>query len=283
VVASKEPAELVAFVSRRRGANNVTTDDLRAHCQANLTPSYVPKFFVVLDELPKLPNGKPNLSQLKELASQHASEVGEMVMDSLGQMKQLSRWAIFENAVIHRCYAYWMIGVLMDHYFRCALDSYADGVTFRPYCTILARKSVRPWTEILVRSFGNDQDLFGFIMLGAYQDSRPAQQGGRPKVNLGAKDLFIFFVYLLMALPLPQVLKFIFSPLGWAWPYYWGGQPAPENVWDYSYMQVNSYTSDHRWYLIMVLQARVPPDLRTDEDPGLAPGHNHRDPELPAQ
>jgi len=69
---------------------------------------------------------------------------------------------------------------------------------------------------------------------------------------------------LFLALPLPQIFHFIFQDL--AWPVYWGRlgpngdgalRPAPDNNWDWSYMQFNSYTSDHRWYLIMVLQARV--------------------------
>mmetsp|Transcript_140089 Transcript_140089/g.254740 ORF Transcript_140089/g.254740 Transcript_140089/m.254740 type:complete len:1172 (-) Transcript_140089:20-3535(-) len=254
VVASKEPSELVAFVSKRAGIEELTTDELRVHCQDNLTPSYVPKFFVILDDLPHLPNGKPNLSELTQLATQHASEEGEVVMDSLGQMKKLSKWAIFENQVIHRCYAYWMIGVLMDHYLRCAMDDTANG-DLLPFCTVLASTKVKPWTEVLVRSFGNDQDLFGFIMLGAYQDSRPATPNGPPKVNLGIKDLFVFAVYMLMALPFAQVMDYI--SFGQAWPKFWGDNEAPSNIWGDDYMRLNSYTSDHRWYLIMVLQARV--------------------------
>ncbi|CAK9061774.1 Tyrocidine synthase 2 (Tyrocidine synthase II) [Includes: ATP-dependent proline adenylase (ProA) (Proline activase) [Durusdinium trenchii] len=257
VVASREPAELVAFVSLREGLrSDISSETLRAHCQANLTPSYVPKFFVVLRELPKLPNGKSNLKELAEMATNHVVEEGEVVMDSLGQMKKLSKWAIFENQVIHRCYAWWMIGVLTDHYMRCAIDSYSEGGStyYWSFCTALARTSVKPWTEIIVRSLGNDQDLFGFIMLGAYQDSRPVC-GGKAKVNFGMKDVFVLLVYMAMALPIPQILHFIFRDI--AWPLTWGGYPTPTNEWGWSYMQVNSYTSDHRWYLGMVFAARA--------------------------
>ena len=41
-----------------------------------------------------------------------------------------------------------MLGVLTDHYMRCSSDA--------AFCTILARNVVRPWSEVLVRSFGND-------------------------------------------------------------------------------------------------------------------------------
>merc|ERR1719321_898967 len=113
----------------------------------------------------------------------------------------MSRAMILETQVMHRCYAYWMLGVLLDHWNRCALDTDVNG-NFLPCCTALAKSSVHPWTEILIRSFGNDQDMFGFIMLGAYQDSRPAKVGGKPKVKFGSKDLLIFAVYLAMAIPI---------------------------------------------------------------------------------
>jgi len=219
-----------------------------------LTPAYVPKFFVVMpDGLPLLPNGKPNLSELKKLATQHAEEEGDVVMDSLGQMKKMSSWAIFENNVTHRCYAYWMIGVLTDHYNRCASD-YDQAGKFLEFCTPLAQDTVRPWSEILVRSFGNDQDMFGFIMLGAYQDSRPAKQGQKSRVKFGLKDLFIFLIYCAMAVPFGPLMYYIFRD--WAWPKSTHLRDL-QGHWDVEYMKYHSYQSDHRWYLLMVLQARL--------------------------
>lgn len=256
VVASAEPAELVAFVTKRDHVGDVTDVHLRAHCQANLSPSYVPKYFVILDYVPKLPNGKPNLTELREQAILVVASDAEVVMDSLGQMKRLSKWAVFENAVIHRCYAFWMVGVLTDHWMRCAIDTYADA-SYAPSCTILSRTTVKPWTEVLIRTFfGNDQDMFGFIMLGAYQDARPKLLGGRPRVGLGMKDVFVFVVYMMMALPIPQLMQYIFG--SWAWPAYWGYDgEKPKGIWGWDYMQMNSYTSDHRWYLLMMLQSRI--------------------------
>ena len=175
VVASEEPSELVAFVSCRANVGVVMVDELRAHCLGNLTPAYVPKFFVIIDELPKLPNGKRNLAELKSIATQHVLEEGDSVMDSFDFMKNLSMGAILERQVIHRCYAFWILGKLTDHYMRCARDQIQLDHAF---CTILARESVPPWSEILIRSFGNDQTLYGFVMLGAYQDARPSALAG---------------------------------------------------------------------------------------------------------
>jgi len=252
VVASSEPSELVAFATLRDGVleHLVTPEGLRKHCsQTDLSPSYMPKFFVILDQasFPKLPNGKPDLKALQVKATKHVGEEGEMFLDSLGQMKKASKGELFENAVIHRCYSFWMLGVLMDHYMRCYSDA--------SFCTILARQAVRPWSEMLVRSFGNDQDLFGFILLGAYQDARPEKEGAKPRVKLGVKDLFTFAVYLFMAIPMPQLLHFFFGT--WAWPMYWNGHAPPASPWGVDFMSTNSLTSEHRWYLLMVLQARV--------------------------
>ena len=120
------------------------------HCRKELMPAYLPKLIVVLDAgpepmlvrvliicrqtrhdatkhfppgLPVLPNGKVNYKSLKEMADKEASQAQETVMDSLGQMKSMSRAAILENAVIHRCYAFWMLGVLTDHYAWCAMST----------------------------------------------------------------------------------------------------------------------------------------------------------------
>lgn len=109
------------------------------------------------------------------------------------------------------------------------------GMRSLPFCTALASWNVAPWAEALVRSLGNDQasgkgslwfavgvrecrpqDLFGFIMLGAYQDSRPQGGEARKRARLGWPDLFVFAVYLFMAMPLPQIFRGITG--GWAYP-----------------------------------------------------------------
>ena len=69
---------------------------------------------------------------------------------------------------------------------------------------------VPKWIELVVRAIGNDQDMFGFILLGALQDSgqnRARAVNGRPRVKIGYSDLFVFTVYLCMAWPFPQILR----------------------------------------------------------------------------
>ena len=103
-------------------------------------------------------------------------------------------------------------------------------------CGVLMQAGVPKAAELLVRSIGNDQDMFGFILLGAVQDSRT------PTVTLGTKDLFIFGVYMAMALPIPQILMLIFPTI----------MPTYTNN-----MLMNGSYAGHRWYLLMVLEARA--------------------------
>lgn len=62
----------VAFVVLAAG-RAVTVDDLREDARSQLANYKVPKRFVVVDRLPRLPNGKPDRAKLRELAV-HADE-----------------------------------------------------------------------------------------------------------------------------------------------------------------------------------------------------------------
>lgn len=156
------------------------------------------------------------------------------MLDSLGRMRQMSRAAIVETQVIHRCYAYWMVGVLIDHWTLCGLGPFEC-------CGVMLQPGVPQWAELFVRSLGNDQDMFGFLLLGALQDSQLKPGERRPRVRLGVTpDIFLFLVYLCMAWPFPQIMHGIFQ--NWV---------PPED------MHMNIARSGHRWYLLMLLEARL--------------------------
>ena len=147
-----------AFAAQSCASQATIAHELMEHCRKELMPAYLAKLIVVLDAtrhdatkhfppgLPVLPNGKVNYKSLKEMADKEASQAQETVMDSLGQMKSMSRAAILENAVIHRCYAFWMLGVLTDHYAWCAMstDPKARSTTHRHGICLL----VNPHTSI---------------------------------------------------------------------------------------------------------------------------------------
>lgn len=175
-------------------------------------------------------------------------------MDSLGRMRNMSRGAILENQIIHRCYAYWMIGVMTDHWNVCG--------EFIPACFVESMKGVvPPWVELFMRGVGNDQDMFGFIFLGALQDSRMDPGQAKVRLKLGYADLFCFLVYLLMAFPIPQLLYAlpldeILNPIFHDKPSPIFGPPhvinsACDTNW------IMSSCSGHRWYLFMIVWAHL--------------------------
>ncbi|CAJ1415718.1 unnamed protein product [Effrenium voratum] len=260
VVASEKTSQLVAFVVPKGG--QIDSAELMEHCRRELMPAYLPKTIsVVPDGLPVLPNGKVDYPSLKKMADEQVLEAQETVMDSLGQMRSMSRWAVLENAVIHRCYAFWMLGVLLDHYSWCAMSTDPEDPTKMaslPFCSAFASQRVQPWSESLIRSIGNDQDLFGFIMLGAYQDSRPERNKTRKKAQLLGIDFYLLGIYFFMALPWPHLCYWFTG--GWAYPdRTW--QTVPEavasNKWDLAYLQNCSILAGHRWYLLMIFASKL--------------------------
>ncbi|CAE7882304.1 pcbAB, partial [Symbiodinium necroappetens] len=95
-------------------------------------------------------------------------------------------------------------------------------------------------------------------MLGAYQDSRPQGSEARKRARLGWPDLFVFAVYLFMAMPLPQIFDALTG--GFAYPdRTWQSRSITEetNGWDQVYLENSHATSGHRWYLRMILCSKV--------------------------
>lgn len=225
--------DLVAFVAPDIGEAGAKL--AKQHLQSILPAYYVPKYIFSRAELPRLANGKVDV---KELAKEADKLVGEgsaqVVMDSLGRMRNMSKAAMLETQVIHRCYTYWMLGVMCDHWNMCGV------IDFAPYCLVENLPGIVPsWVELFMRQVGNDQDMFGFIFLGALQDSRLPPGETQIKFRIGYADFFCFLVYLLAGFPIPQILWAIF-----------GSDVVNSGC---SSNWIESSCSGHRWYLFMIV------------------------------
>lgn len=233
-VASRGPSpELVAFVTPALSDSELQL--VSAHLAKVLPPHYIPKLIYSRATLPQLPNGKINLQAIVAEANQAVEASRDIaVMTSLGQMRIMTAAALSEQQVSHRCYAYWMLGVLIDHFYCCGW--------FSDNCfTVQGR--VPPWVELFLRQVGNDQTLFGFIMLGALGDTRMQQGNSKLNLRLTAADFFCFILYLLLGFPIPQMLSYIFDGTV--------TQPACSSLWPLK------DCSGHRWYLKMIVVAHV--------------------------
>lgn len=96
-------------------------------------------------------------------------------------------------------------------------------------------------------------------MLGAYQDSRPnSTSQTRKRATLVAMDYYLLVIYLLTALPTPQILGYLSG--GWAYPdRTWAMQTEnrDSNGWDEAYIQNSGTVAGHRWYLLMIFQSKL--------------------------
>jgi hypothetical protein len=235
--------ELVAFVSPALDPEEMKL--LKEHLAAKLPTYYQPKYIYSMEELPLMPNGKVNLRALVEEATSNVEReglAGEQVLDSLGRMRNMSKAQITETQVIHRCYAYWMIGVMSDHWNLCGMGG--------AYCAVENIKGVvPPWVELFMRQLGNDQDMFGFIFLGALQDSQMPPGQTKIRMKIGYGTLFSFAVYLMIAFPIPQLITLIFGNVS-------NGTTGITNYGCDSNWPSAS-CSGHRWYLFMVVYCHI--------------------------
>merc|ERR1711939_1032438 len=99
-------------------------------------------------------------------------------MDSLGQLRKLSRGNVELQRAAWICYTWWSAGVVMDHWMSC--EPSKNG------CTALMQ-AVPVWAELVLRSMGNVQDLCGFLLIGAMQDSHDNAVG----TALTARELVV--------------------------------------------------------------------------------------------
>mmetsp|Transcript_106446 Transcript_106446/g.188477 ORF Transcript_106446/g.188477 Transcript_106446/m.188477 type:complete len:1059 (-) Transcript_106446:306-3482(-) len=225
VASTGSSPELVAFVSPTLSEAHVKL--LKEYLASKLPRYYLPRYLFSRDELPLLPNGKVNLRMLVEDADRSVEmSFSDVVLDSLGQMRSISRGMLIENQVMQRCYSYWMLGVVIDHWYACpgiqtclAIASGAQG-----------KYAVTPWVNLALAQVGNYQALYGFILLSTLQRTCPKPGGkANTRLTLGYEDAALLFVYLLMGLRVDP----------------WGDAGN------------NMAIAGHRWYLFMVIQANV--------------------------
>ena len=58
---------MTALLQPREG-KTPTLDDLQAHCRGRIAGYKVPRELLLIDEVPRLPNGKPDYRRAKEQA-----------------------------------------------------------------------------------------------------------------------------------------------------------------------------------------------------------------------
>eukprot|EP00746_Dinoflagellata_sp_MGD_P120788 gnl/MRDRNA2_/MRDRNA2_56185_c0_seq1.p1 gnl/MRDRNA2_/MRDRNA2_56185_c0~~gnl/MRDRNA2_/MRDRNA2_56185_c0_seq1.p1 ORF type:complete len:1270 (-),score=211.21 gnl/MRDRNA2_/MRDRNA2_56185_c0_seq1:148-3387(-) len=100
---------LVAYVSP------AVPGDLRDLCKSRLASYMVPHVFQGLEELPQLSNGKINKKALPPPTESEDSSEVIMELDSLGQMRKLTRMSVSEDRILDNVRSLLMIIVIQSH------------------------------------------------------------------------------------------------------------------------------------------------------------------------
>ena len=280
---------LVAFVVDR-GADETTPEEWTKGLAA-LTDVTVARA-VIRGALPRLPSGKVDALQLRAdadaltaatprtaffsgtmsafLTSAYATDLRRAGVDSLGLARAFRKGkdvdAAFyesEKRVCDNARVWGMFGVIVDHWtMNGAAPRVAQAMFSIPFADARSLQRHPPLNttcSLVLRSIGNGQSLFLFVLLDAYEDALASSHA----VPLGAKDLASLAVYLAMRWPLPAALCRISSLFLWTSPYYPATCPG---VFDGPYKAALrgigvemdwDVKAVHRWYVLFQLVARV--------------------------
>ncbi|CAE8605127.1 unnamed protein product, partial [Polarella glacialis] len=236
VLAAGQPEKLVAICAPTDGSpQHADSEAILQVCSDRLPEYMVPKSLIWLENLPSLPNGKVDRRECQSLADKlvqsqqedatsDSSGSGDVQLDSLGMARTMGPEQIRWQRATQMCYAYWSLGVVIDHWMGCEPRSWR--------CENVMHL-VPHWGELVLRSIGNVQDICGFLLLGAYSD---AQENEQRRTSLGTKDLVLWLLHLSICALIP-LISFL-TP----WQH---GFPSMETA------------NVHRWYLWMYVLARV--------------------------
>eukprot|EP01062_Namystynia_karyoxenos_P006368 TRINITY_DN12228_c0_g1_i1.p1 TRINITY_DN12228_c0_g1~~TRINITY_DN12228_c0_g1_i1.p1 ORF type:complete len:2659 (+),score=731.76 TRINITY_DN12228_c0_g1_i1:160-7977(+) len=265
VATDEEPRTLVAYLGAKENV-----DRGREACATRLPPYMVPSYFIPLDEMPTLPSGKYDLKglakrkvervqvdagsdllsglkggkpgSLAEFMKMSGSKLSEAGVDSLGMMVMYNKLMgkpganEAEETVMDNMRAFFMLGVIVDHYAGCEDGGICRVVIERmtvPGAPVW-RRTVLPWSETLARSIGNYKSMTGFLAISGFQDS-----GLHGFANsFSARDITVVLVFVEMAWVLDPIFFQACKVTGLC-------------------ERVDHTVGVHRWYLIEIVLCRA--------------------------
>lgn len=191
---------LVAFVvSQGKGSDDDVVEAVNTHCSKFLPSHMIPRFVRVLDNLPKLANGKVDYVGLRHEAHNLLSEDMVESVDSLGMGAIISRTEWYETQAFAAARTVGMITVILYHWlWLCGYASYGDPNTVQP---TLKADIPASWLRYLLR--GNMQSFWGiniFVLTSAWTD----QKGTHSTQHL-IQELIALVLLLALHWPVPVI------------------------------------------------------------------------------
>ncbi|CAK0911715.1 unnamed protein product [Prorocentrum cordatum] len=240
--ARRPGGELVAFL--QSSLSDLEVQVMLPELSVRLPAYMVPTKITSRPNLPTLSSGKVDMRALQSEASGDGevqfegpdsvqNPALEEAIDSLGQIRRYAGEHSTSLRVGDNLRAFYMYGVVMDHYYGCS-----DGQRCRLVLEALvfprqdsgaeAAAEVSRFAEVLFRSTGNYKSMSGFMMISAYADARYTDAS-----HFGKTDVVMLLAYLQMMWIIdPVYLRVCLD----------------ENL---------CYPSGHRWYLLAVLMIKA--------------------------
>jgi len=182
-------AVIILFVSPA----NVDTELVKTGIKQQKPHYMVPSLVKAIDHMPMLPNGKFDNRELMAQAEHLIASSAVTIIDSLGQIKTVSKASAELQGVVECGYAFGMICTVFSHWFDCELNECDAIENTHPAVQFMGRYLIGADFYILVF-------LIGSAILDHVQSTR---------ATLGIRELVCFIIWWFIGWPLCTFVHFL--------------------------------------------------------------------------
>jgi len=223
---------LVACVSPATGCQDQLESPVKKYCTESLPQHFRPEFVLQYRDLPKLANGKVDMTLLGKHASDTVASTENSAPDSLGLLRKVGKDLINEMDTMSAARGIAILPVLLFHWYYMPIAWYYPDVVTRQF----------PYPSVLFMNIavGMNWSMQLFVIASAFQDRSGTEQR-RPGEWRG--DLLVVILLMLTFRPVPKLLEML------CWAAHGFAEPL-------SKFHIEAQTGV-RWYLYFYLICRA--------------------------
>lgn len=189
---------LVACVSPATGCKDQLEGPVKKHCTENLPQHFRPELVLQYRELPRLANGKVDMTLLGKQASDAVASNENSAPDSLGLLRKVGKDVINEMDTMSAARGLAILPVLLFHWYYMPIAWYYPDVVTRQF----------PYPSVLFMNIavGMNWSMQLFVIASAFQDRLGTEQR---RAGEWRGDLLILILLILTFKPIPKLLEVI--------------------------------------------------------------------------
>lgn len=187
---------LVACVAPKGDYKEDLEGPVKKHCEDQLPKHMRPEIIMQFKALPRLTNGKVDMTTLGKRASELVATSENSAPDSLGLTRKIGKEAMNEMDVMSAARGVGILPVLLFHWY------YMPIVWYHP--DIVARQFPFPSSLFMNIVVGMNWSMQLFVVTSGFQDRGAAED---KRVGEWKGDLMVFLLMLLMYKPIPFALE----------------------------------------------------------------------------